>query len=86
MDYPEHERLSKVRDKSQAIGEFLEWLNEQDLHLARYDHRGVKLEPVPWEIQNRLADFFGIDLNVLEDEKRTMLDEQRKLKRKWTYA
>ena len=75
-----------MRDKSQAIGEFLEWLNEQDLHLARYDHRGVKLEPVPWEIQNRLADFFGIDLNVLEDEKRTMLDEQRKLKRKWTYA
>lgn len=25
-DYPEHEKLSAVKDESQAIGEFLDWL------------------------------------------------------------
>lgn len=26
MNYPEHEKLSAIKDQSQAIGEFLEWL------------------------------------------------------------
>jgi hypothetical protein len=32
----EHERLSLVKDKSQAIGDFVEWLAEKGIHLARY--------------------------------------------------
>lgn len=27
MDYPEHDKLSAIKDKSQSIGEFLEWLD-----------------------------------------------------------
>lgn len=26
VQYPEHEKLSAIKDKSQAIGEFIEWL------------------------------------------------------------
>lgn len=33
---PECEKMSKVRDKSQSIGEFLEWLNQQGIFLAAY--------------------------------------------------
>ncbi len=28
--YPEHDKISKIREKSQAIGEFLEWLQSGD--------------------------------------------------------
>lgn len=33
--YPEHEKLRAVKDKSQSIGEFIEWLPSQNLMLAR---------------------------------------------------
>lgn len=32
----EHEKLHTIRDKSQVIGEFLEWLNMQGIVLASY--------------------------------------------------
>jgi hypothetical protein len=33
--YPEHEKLSKVSDKSTACGQFVEWLAEKGILLAR---------------------------------------------------
>jgi hypothetical protein len=33
-NYPEHEKLQKVRDKSHAVGEFIEWLRDQDIALC----------------------------------------------------
>lgn len=104
--YPEHEKLAKVRDESQSIGEFLEWLSEKGIRLAAYHthnegcvnpdwHEGVndgkdwldddhvekivcggrenELVPIHYDTQKLLAEFFGIDLNRLEQEKRTML-------------
>jgi len=34
--YPEHDKLTEVREQSQAIGEFLEWLEGQGVKLCRY--------------------------------------------------
>lgn len=34
-EYPEHDKLQKVKDKSQAIGEFLEKMDEQGLILCK---------------------------------------------------
>lgn len=35
--YPEHDKLEKVKDKSQACGEFLEWLlDEKRYQLSEY--------------------------------------------------
>ena len=34
--YPEHVKLGKVHDKSQACGEFIKWLHEKGYHLGRY--------------------------------------------------
>lgn len=28
-EYPEHEKLSKIQNQSQSIGEFLEWLKTE---------------------------------------------------------
>lgn len=76
-EYSEHEKLHAVRDQSQAIGEFLdlgrwtlcEFLPETGEMHARY-------EPVQ-DIQAVLAEWFGIDRDALEREKRAMLDALR---------
>jgi len=76
-DYPEHEKLTKVADKSQAIGEFLEWCSaEKGISLANYSDYREDGMPVPF--RPLLAEFFEIDENVLEQEKRAMLDAMRK--------
>jgi len=35
-EYPEHDKVQKIKDQSQAIGDFLEWLGGQGLHLAEF--------------------------------------------------
>lgn len=37
-EYPEHDKLAKVSDQSQACGGFLEWLEEQSILLAKHHH------------------------------------------------
>lgn len=82
VDYPEHEKMQKISDKSQAIGEFLEWAAaEKGLHLAGYrkfeDSENEVLTVTYTPVQDLLAEFYGIDQRVLEREKRTMLDKMR---------
>jgi len=69
--YPEHQRMSAVAGQSQVIGEFLDWLPTIGVVLCE-----------PWEesfypsgrtTTSLLAEFFGIDLNKIETEKRAML-------------
>lgn len=75
MKFPEHEKLSAVQDKSQAIGEFLEWLTgERGYEIAEYTDSSDWPLPVRYNTQSLLAEFFGIDLVKLDDEKRCMID------------
>ena len=98
VKYPEHEKLQKVVDKSQAIGEFIDWLRgEKKIVFCKYvqepvpddDENGYYNEdlddvvkdmllPTSLPIEETLAEYFGIDLNKLEAEKRQMIDECRK--------
>lgn len=72
--WPEHDKLREVADRSQAIGEFLEWLDlERDLVIARYAHELDEFVPANVSTNRLLAEFFGIDLDKLEAEKRDML-------------
>lgn len=81
-EYPEHERLHKVKDKSQIIGEFLDWLNESGYHIAEYiDPEDEHLTPVGYTINDLLARYFDIDLDLIEKEKRQMLKEIRLTRR-----
>lgn len=75
-EYPEHEKLKAIADKSQAIGDFLEW--------ATQTHGLWLAEPVPNSLHGYfaptgkrtvglLAEFFDIDEDKIEAEKRAML-------------
>jgi len=90
---PEHEKLHKVQEKSQAIGEFLEWLTEEKRYsicqyvntIGEVDCEGEEIRfpvkgylPILERIEQLLAEYFDIDLDKLELEKRAMLDELRR--------
>lgn len=75
VKFPEHEKLHLISDKSQCIGDFVAWLRRRDAVLARWE--GNKLYPEGSPITKLLADFFEIDLEKIEAEKRAMLDELR---------
>lgn len=77
-EYPEHEKLHAVREHSQSVGEFLDWMNEKyGAFLAFYPEDQEVPFRVHTPIEKMLAEHFGIDLDVLETEKRAMLDAQR---------
>jgi hypothetical protein len=76
--YPEHEKLEKISDKSQAIGEFLDWLRSK-YTLCKYDELrfGGTWWPVTVDVQDLLAEYFEIDRQKIEFEKRLMLKRMR---------
>lgn len=78
MELPEHEKLQEVQPQSQAIGEFIEWLGEQGIWLASFN-KFDRLNPINDSTEKLLAQFFKIDLQVLEAEKIAILDAQRQL-------
>jgi DNA polymerase III epsilon subunit-like protein len=75
--YPEHEKLKALNGANQIVGNFIEWLYEQHIDLAKWD--GDSLYPINKSRDDLLAEHFGIDRNVLEQEKQAMLDEIRKM-------
>ena len=77
-DHPEHDKLHLVKDKSQTIGEFLEWLPTQGIHLCTFHYQDNQYRTAYTPITELLAKFFDIDLDKLDDEKRQMLNNLRK--------
>ncbi len=65
MKTSECDKLHKIKDKAQSIGEFLDWLVE---------YHQVSL---PDSIVELLAEYFDIDLEKVEEEKRAILEELR---------
>jgi hypothetical protein len=69
VQYPEHEKLQKIKDTSQTIGEFIAWLKDsKKIVLAKW----YKIEPEDEDEQQQLlpeyinyndvlAEYFGID-------------------------
>lgn len=76
-DYPEHVKQSQHLFAGQTIGEFLEWLSSQGVMLMRYNEFSDEFESDHRSINQLLADYFEIDLNAIETEKRAMLDRMR---------
>jgi hypothetical protein len=61
--YPEHEKMKKIADESQACGDFIHWAT----HKGYIDIKSRK------RTEELLAEYFKIDLNKIEQEKRAML-------------
>jgi hypothetical protein len=78
-EYPECEKMALITDKSQVIGEFMDWLLGRYV-LCQYKHPLHGDWPVPQNvnIQKLLAEFFEIDLDKVDAEKKAMLEELRK--------
>lgn len=82
-DYPATPELDKQHKIIEAggpgaIGEFLDWLDGQDIFLACYSGYGSDL--VHYQRRNRLrliADFYGIDLDKVEAERLAVLEHVR---------
>jgi len=75
---PELEKMKKVVDKSQVIGEFLEWLtSRKGIWLVRYNENDQAIN-VHDSKEQLLAEFFKINLVKAEREKRMILENIRR--------
>lgn len=71
---PELDKMLAVKDKSQMIGVFLDWLqDEKKIVFAKY-YDEESLCPSYDTIEKLLADYFEIDLNKIEQERRAILE------------
>lgn len=75
--YPQHEKVKLIKHESQAVHEFLNWLQEDKalrISTSESDRRG---NYVPWmgRQDELVAEYFGIDLKAFSKEKDAMYEE-----------
>ena len=80
VEMPETPELDKQREvvkEAHRIGEFLDWMSSRGIWLARYErfeeYRDEHLVPMVVDHEQLLADFYGIDRNKIEAERRAIL-------------
>jgi hypothetical protein len=75
--YPEHEKMKAARSESQCQGELLEWLSEEKDFAICYRSKLGEFIPILASTESLLAEFHGIDLNKIAQEKDAMVEEMR---------
>ncbi len=74
---PECDRLNAEAARHRIIGDFIEWMGEQGYSICKMvEQKGWGSSPylpVDKRTEQVLADFFEIDLNKVEDERRAYL-------------
>ena len=68
---PTLDKMLANKGESQSIGNFLTWLQEQRVELATYC--GDQLVLKHFQIEELLAEYFGVDLAQAERERRKIL-------------
>lgn len=73
---PECDKLHSVSKESQIIGEFLEWLGSADRTVCKFDEErfGGTYWPDNTSIERLLAEYYDIDLDKVEKERRQILE------------
>lgn len=81
MTYPLHDKLVQHKAHVEAVSEFLDFLEAQNLHIAKYSGEAgyEQLYTYPMSKGNLIGMFLGIDPIALEAEKRQMLEALKKL-------
>lgn len=87
-DYPECEKLSAVRDKSDLLSSFLDFMRDEGITLAKWSENGIdedRAGPFLYSVcggdnekNELLAKFFGIDMKKVEAERRALLTSLQK--------
>lgn len=73
-DTPNLDKVIEVKDKSQAIGEFIEWCNhEKKWFFCKYLPDREFPSPVRVDIERLLAEFFDIDYDAMNREQAAVL-------------
>ena len=73
---PELDKMSEFTDSSQIIGEFVDWMTgERGIVLAEYREDVEQDWPIPIciNINELLAEYYGVDLKKVEEERRDIL-------------
>lgn len=72
-DYPQIEKLKKVSGRAQEISRFFDWLrSEKGYLLAHHKDDSPELFPVYPNVERLLAEYYEIDLEALERERRSL--------------
>lgn len=69
--YPESEKLSAAHDRITTIMEFIEWANGKGLVFGKWE--GHSLNPVQLNLEDLAAEHCGVDMTVVDAERREML-------------
>lgn len=82
--YPEHEKLKALGAKRDTVQEFIDWLYDTDPNWeigqwVKYRRGDHVFEPLRMNREAIMAEFFGINLKRIDQEKDRMLAELRKL-------
>jgi hypothetical protein len=79
------DRMRAVKPCAEILGPFLEWLQEQGYVICEWSESGgygvPAWAPIRQNIEQLLADYFGIDLEQVEAEKRAVLAAWRQEER-----
>jgi hypothetical protein len=73
---PEHDKMRRLQQVSQTIGDFLTWADENELRLCVIDPRGLWM-PCLSSYEKLFAQYYGLDLEALAAEKRAMLEQMK---------
>ena len=83
MESPECEKMVAVQEKSKELTKFVDWLREQGYAICEERiYKGSYPEeqwvPLKKSFEQLFADYFGIDLKKVEEERRALLEEIRR--------
>jgi len=81
IDTPECDKITANREESRILTDFYDWLGEHGLEICAYDEKSYGGEWLPdsRRPEQLFADYFGIDMNKVEEERRAILELQREL-------
>lgn len=80
--YPELDRRKPLLEESQKIGVFIDWLRENGMDICKVDPKSGDYHPCYKSIEQHLADFYEIDLNLVAIEQDRLLRDFRRAREK----
>lgn len=82
MDSPECDKMVANQDKSLILSDFVDWLNQNGYAICTLEETpGYPKEQwisIRKSYEELFADYFGIDLKKVEQERRTILENLRR--------
>lgn len=72
IETPTLDKMLSVKDESQKVGNFIEWLSAEGYVIAKYGEERRQrdtLFPIHSTTEELLAEYFEIDLNAAEKER-----------------